>query len=66
MGPNSTMAGTSMLNHGAHVGPNASILDGKVVNKHSVLGMNSCATKDLDEFSVYFGLPAKNIGIIQK
>lgn len=63
MGPNSTMAGNSVLKNGAHVGPNASILDNKVIGSHSVLGMGSVATKDIEDFKVYFGVPAKKIGI---
>lgn len=61
MGPNSTMAGKSILNDGAHIGPNASVLDGKIIGQHSVLGMGSVATKDIEEFNVLFGVPAKVI-----
>lgn len=66
MGPNSTMAGKSILNDGAHIGPNASVLDGKVIGQHSVLGMGSVATKDIEDFNVYFGVPSKKIGVIVK
>lgn len=66
MGPNSTMAGKSILNDGAHIGPNASVLDGKIIGEHSILGMGSVATKNIEDFKVHFGVPSKKIGMVFK
>ena len=63
VGPNAVMAGRSKMRKGAHMGPNSSLLDGKVLQEHVVLGMGSVMTKDTEEFRVYFGVPAKKIGM---
>lgn len=64
VGPNATMAGGSLLEDGSHMGPNSSLLDGKVIGKYSVLGMGSVSTKDIGVSQVYFGVPARKIGIV--
>jgi acetyltransferase EpsM len=61
MGPNSTLSGRVQLEEGAHVGPNACILDKIKVGKHSVIGLGSVVLKDMPEFVVAFGNPARII-----
>ena len=64
MGPNSTLSGGCALENGAHIGPNASVVDKVTIHKHTILGAGSVATKNISPFSVFFGIPAKKIGII--
>lgn len=66
LGPNAVMSGRSILKDGAHMGPNSSLLDSKTIGNHAVLGIGSVATKNIDNFKVYFGIPAKKIGITFK
>ena len=40
----------------------STILPGVVVGEGTVLASKACATKDLEEFAVYAGIPAKKIG----
>jgi acetyltransferase-like isoleucine patch superfamily enzyme len=47
----------------AWLGARAMVLPGVTIGRGSVLGANSTATKDIPEFSVYVGSPAKQIGV---
>ena len=44
------------------VGSGAQILGPVVVGKNAKIGANAVVTKDVDENSVMFGIPAKNVG----
>lgn len=61
MGPNSTLSGRARLEDGAHLGPNAAVLDGVKVGRYAVVGLCSAATKNIEEFSVCIGVPARVI-----
>lgn len=43
---------------GASIGANSTILPGVVIGEYSMIGAGSVVTKDVPEFSVYFGNPA--------
>lgn len=45
------------------VGPRVTILPGVTVKKGSVVGAGAVVTKDVEEFSIVGGVPAKQIGI---
>jgi acetyltransferase EpsM len=59
MGPNSNLSGRSSLGDGVHIGPNASILDGVKLGDYCVIGMGSVVLKDVPDFAIAFGNPAK-------
>lgn len=44
------------------IGTNATILDGVIVAKGSIIGANSVVTKSTDPYKIYGGVPAKYIG----
>ncbi|MBR1693357.1 MAG: acyltransferase [Lachnospiraceae bacterium] len=46
---------------GAFIGRGVSILPGVTVGKHSVVGSNAVVTKDVPDFAVVGGVPAKII-----
>jgi len=62
MGPNSTLAGRSKMAIGAHLGPNSSVLDSKVLGAYSVVGIGSGVVRNVNSFDVVFGCPARKIG----
>jgi acetyltransferase EpsM len=66
MGPNSNVSGRAKLGDGVHIGPNASVLDGVKIGSHSVIGIGSVVLKDIPDFVVAFGNPAKVKSAIKK
>jgi sugar O-acyltransferase (sialic acid O-acetyltransferase NeuD family) len=61
MGPNSTLCGRAILLKGAHLGPNAVVVDHKRVGCYAVVGVCSAVTKNVPDREVCFGLPARKI-----
>ncbi len=47
----------------AWLGARAMVLPGVTIGRGGVLGANSTATKDIPEFTVHAGVPAKQIGV---
>lgn len=45
------------------IGPRAIILPGVTIKKGAVVGAGAVVTKDIEEFSIVGGVPAKSIGI---
>jgi sugar O-acyltransferase (sialic acid O-acetyltransferase NeuD family) len=65
VGPNATLCGRAVVHEGAHLGPNAVLLDGKQVGRFSVIGVGSAVTKDVPEFTVVMGNPARKVGRVK-
>ena len=65
VGPNATLCGKTIVCEGAHLGPNAVVLDSKQVGRFSVVGIGSAVTKDVAEFTVVMGNPARRIGRVK-
>jgi acetyltransferase EpsM len=66
MGPNSNVSGYAKLGNGVHIGPNASVLDGVEIGAYSVIGMGSVVLKNIPDFVITFGNPAKVKAHIRK
>lgn len=48
------------------LGVNSSVRDGINLARGSFVGMNTCIIKDTREFVKYFGVPAKEIGVVEQ
>lgn len=66
VGPNATMCGRTLLSEGAHLGPNAVVLDGKSVGRFAVVGIGAAVTKDVSEYVVVMGNPARRVGFVRR
>ena len=55
------IVGEITLEDGAWVGTMSTVCPGVTCKSHSVLSVNSVATKDLDAYGVYQGTPAVKI-----
>lgn len=66
VGPNATMCGRSELLEGAHLGPGAVLLEKKVMGRFSVAGIAAAVAKDVPDFHVVFGNPARRIGWVKR
>jgi acetyltransferase EpsM len=66
VGPNATMCGRTRLLEGAHLGPNAVILDRKCVGRYAVVGIGSAVTKDVRDYSVVMGNPARRVSRVSR
>lgn len=64
VGPNATMCGTTILDVGAHLGPNAVILDYRRVGRFAVVGIGCAVTKDIADYVVVMGNPARRVGFV--
>jgi acetyltransferase-like isoleucine patch superfamily enzyme len=51
----------TLVKEGASIGTNATIIAGVTIGKYSVVGAGAVVTKDIDDFSIYAGNPAKKI-----
>ena len=49
------------IKNGASIGANSTILPGIVIGKNSLVGAGSVVTKDVPDFSVVIGNPAKYV-----
>lgn len=50
-----------VINEGAWIGANVTVCSGVTIGKNSVIGANSVVTKDIPDYSVAVGVPAKVI-----
>jgi acetyltransferase EpsM len=66
MGPNSSLSGRVKLGNGVHIGPNASVIEGVQIGSYSVIGIGSVVLKNIPDFSIAFGCPAKVKAYIKK
>jgi putative colanic acid biosynthesis acetyltransferase WcaF len=55
------MIGTIILEDGVWIGARATVCPGVCCKTHSVLMVSSVATKDLDAYSIYQGVPAAKV-----
>lgn len=56
----------TIINKGASIGANATIIAGNEIGKYALIGAGSVVTKNIGMFEVWYGNPAKKIGYITK
>jgi len=56
----------TIIDEGASVGANSTILAGNHIGKYAMIGAGSVVTKSVPEFTVWYGNPAKHKGYITK
>jgi sugar O-acyltransferase (sialic acid O-acetyltransferase NeuD family) len=66
VGPNATMCGRSSLHEAAHLGPGAVLLDSKAMGAYSIAGIAAAVTKDVPEYTIVFGNPARRVGWVKR
>lgn len=59
--PQSSISGNCSVGDCVYVGTNAAIREKIKISSHSIIGMNSCVVKDIDNPGTYVGCPAKVI-----
>ncbi|WP_430790455.1 acetyltransferase [Virgibacillus flavescens] len=59
--PNSSISGNVVLKNGVDCGTNATIIQGKVIGKHTIIGAGATVVKDLPANCTAVGSPAKPI-----
>ena len=55
-----------LLKRGASVGANACILSDVTIGRYAMVGAGSVVTKDVPDFSLAYGVPAKIMGKVSK
>lgn len=58
------LSGSVRVGHDAWIGPNSSIMNKISLGNYSMIGLGSVVTKDIPDFSVFAGSPAKQLGWI--
>ena len=53
--------GKTIIEEGAFIGMNSSIMPGVTIGKYSIIAAGSVVTKDTEPYSIYGGVPAKKI-----
>ena len=66
MGANSTLNGRVNLKEGVHIGSNATVKERTTLGSYCVIGMGSVVVKDMPEFVIAFGNPARIIERIRR
>ena len=56
----------TVVKQGASIGANATILCGITIGKYAMIGAGAVVTKDVDDFAVVVGNPAKVIGCVDE
>jgi acetyltransferase-like isoleucine patch superfamily enzyme len=56
----------TIVNDGASIGANATILAGITIGEYAMIGAGSVVTKDVPEYSLMLGNPAKIVGKVDK
>lgn len=51
----------TFVKEGASIGTNATIVAGVTIGKYAVIGAGAVVTKDVEDFSIYAGNPAKRV-----
>ena len=54
-----TLCGSAVIEEGAWIAPNSSIINRVVIGKYSKVGLGSVVTKDVAPYSTVYGVPAK-------
>jgi sugar O-acyltransferase (sialic acid O-acetyltransferase NeuD family) len=66
VGPNATMCGRSVLHDAAHLGPGAVLMDSRVMGRYSLAGISAAITRDVPEYEIVFGNPARRVGWVKR
>ncbi len=64
--PNATLCGNVKVGEGTHIGAGAVIIPNITIGKWSMIGAGSVVTKDIPDFSIVVGNPARKIKTINK
>lgn len=59
LGPNASLCGRSEVKTGAHVGPNAVVVDAVVLEQFSIAGAGAVIFKSTPKYSTWIGNPAR-------
>jgi sugar O-acyltransferase (sialic acid O-acetyltransferase NeuD family) len=64
VGPNATVLSRCVLGEGAHIGSNAVCVPRTSVGRYAVVGVGAAVVRDVAEFAIVAGNPAREIGQI--
>jgi UDP-2-acetamido-3-amino-2,3-dideoxy-glucuronate N-acetyltransferase len=56
----------TLVKEGASIGANATIVCGNTIGSHSIIGAGSVVTKDVPDFALVVGVPAKQTGWVSE
>ncbi len=54
----------TIIKKGASLGANATIVAGNTIGRHAIIGAGAVVTKDVADFELWLGNPAKHVGYI--
>jgi len=56
----------TLIKEGASIGANATIVCGNTIGKYALIGAGSVITKDIPDFAMVYGVPARFVGFVCK
>ena len=56
----------TLVKHGASIGANATIVCGITIGEYAMVAAGAVVTKDVPDFALVAGVPAKQIGRVQE
>jgi len=57
---------TTLIKQGASIGANATVVCGCTIGKYALIGAGSVVTKDVADYSLVYGVPARHMGYVCK
>lgn len=54
----------TLVKEGASIGANATIVCGHTIGKHALIGSGAVVTKDVPDYALVVGVPAKQVGFV--
>ena len=66
IGAQAMVAGYCQIGEGAHIGPNSAVRDSVKVGRFAVVGIGSTVVRDVEDFEIVAGNPARTLGYLEK
>lgn len=64
MGAGAMTSGYCTIGEGTHIGPRAVVREGTTIGRHAVLGIGAVVTRDVGDYAIVAGNPARRCGRI--
>ena len=65
IGAHAAVCGYCEIGDGAHIAPNATVLENRKIGRFAIVGAASLVTRDVEDYEIVAGSPARNVGRLE-